>query len=126
MAKKNYNGLFVMVLALVLIGEFVSCASFSVGQQTETSQMLLKGANEMLVNRDNGMLLDQFRAAFELKYPGTKFDSQYGLLTDPIDLTFTYEGRNYRLSMNCKSDDNTSGFVKYRYLSAKMCVDITK
>jgi hypothetical protein len=122
MVHKNHTGLLatvvVMIVVAAAVGGLASCATLAPGKETETSQILLTTANEILLERDNGMLPAQFRGACELKFPGLKFDIQVNLLGGlPTALTFAYEGRNYSLGMNSDGE---------RYLSANYCLDITK
>ncbi|MDR0388256.1 MAG: hypothetical protein LBH57_09505 [Treponema sp.] len=132
-----------MVLVVAMIGGLVSCVSFSVertpGIETETSQMLLNVADEILGAQGNtGALPDEFKAAYELKLPGLTVDRQPEIRNDRIsdEMDLTYEGRQYRLYLDVReisarekminADDESIRDASVRLLSALSCEDITK
>ncbi|MDR1238498.1 MAG: hypothetical protein LBK27_00130 [Treponema sp.] len=118
MAKKNYKGLFIMILAAVMVGGLVSCVSVSEVKETETSITLLAAANEILAAEENGMLVDQFQAAFTEKFAGLEFGGQLGSLgSGDVNLDFLYEGLNYRITL-------VPG--EQGYVSARRCVEKVK
>ncbi|MDR1316842.1 MAG: hypothetical protein LBK13_08225 [Spirochaetales bacterium] len=113
--KKNYTGLLILVLVILMGGGLVSCISISKVEETETSKTLLAAASEIFAAENNGMALDQFKAAYELKFTGLEFGEQLETFgSGDMYLDFLYEGRDYRLTL-------VPG--EHGYVSARRCVE---
>jgi Co/Zn/Cd efflux system component len=100
-SKQNWSKILLItfVFLMVLSGCSTMMAGlFGIGAiETETSKMLQNAANEILLTRPNGMSVDQFQAAFELRFPGLRSVTTLNITTP---WNFEYEGKEYRMSFN--------------------------
>jgi hypothetical protein len=67
--------------------------------ETETSQSFKNAAVDLVLTKEEGILPDTFTMAFERKFPGLKFNSEFrnhGFYS--TDILFSHEGKNYRMA----------------------------
>jgi len=121
---------FLLGLAVIVLSiGFVSCTSMmdflspSPSVETETSKMLLDAANDILLTRESGMLMNAFAVAMERQVPGLKVAIPMGQTA--ATTTLTYEGRTYKLECTGQQRNVDNMYVMY-LMAARSCFDTTK
>ncbi|MDR2601537.1 MAG: hypothetical protein LBC53_03675 [Spirochaetaceae bacterium] len=131
MAERKIIGRrFLAVLAAALALACAGCASvqsalgamFYAGKETEASRMLLDGANDIILAKEDGVRLDAFRAAFERKFSVSAYSHNVINLSN-ASAAFTYKGAKYKLSLRGIPNSAGTGFDKIT--SASGCKDVT-
>jgi hypothetical protein len=130
--KKNFFRTAGAFAALIIVLALGGCLTFidlmaNETEKTETSQMLMEAANEMLLARDNGLIPDQFKPAFEKQVPGSvvvQFTPDMNPFSGDISAykaAITYQEKSYEMELSCtKVSDST------RITTAKSCVEKRK
>jgi uncharacterized protein YgiM (DUF1202 family) len=116
--KQVFVGL-VLAMGIMMFG----CGTFSNvnarvnGVETETSKMLLRVANEVLLSRESGWAYSVFKVAYESKVDGLRV-SMAGL--SQTTLSLKYQDRQYTLTLRSRVED---GDVVLS--TASWCLDVT-
>ena len=103
------------------------------GKETEQSKVLLDGANDIVLAKDDGMIPSAFRVAFERKFSGVKFttfpmDTGNVAYSAGMSVLFTYKERKYAMWYSVVSTEVSSRtkLFAHKFTSATGCRDTTK
>ena len=104
MAKRKLLGITGIWLAIgFLLSGCQTLSSLILGEkavETETSKLLLDAANDLILEKDDGIVPSTFKVAFERKFPGVTLPSMsaMGPRYQGSQITFSYEEKKYRMN----------------------------
>jgi hypothetical protein len=127
MAKKKwFLEMLIVVSAFALV--FGGCASVLnlvsgvTEVETEESVSYMNAANDIVLEKDDGIPPDMFRMAFERKFPGLKISQ---LITGMKQVNFSHNGKNYRMSFTGNDGLNSNPPLTL-ITSFRRCVELQK
>ena len=90
---------------------------FARWEETATSKMLLDAANDLLMQRENGYSVAQFKTAFGRKFTITDVNN------GEADLKFKYKGKSYQMFFdNVNQQQGKTSY--YFWVAAKSCKEL--
>ncbi|GMO44352.1 MAG: hypothetical protein Pg6C_06240 [Treponemataceae bacterium] len=105
-----------LTVMLTFVMSSTGCASVMdmllgpITEETEMSKAFYNAATGLVLEKEDGINADTFRAAFERKFPGLKA-ARWG--QDNKELNFTYQGNSYVMKFSAIVQTRGNSYVTY-------------
>ena len=128
MAKKIFGRLPLLAVVVGLVLSSTGCGTLfdilkgNSYQKTATSQMLLEGANDIILTKEDGINPDAFKIIFVRKFSLTDYKLNLTFASSG-NMSFTYKGKKYRI-LTVKGTPTADERGMAKILSVAECVEL--